>query len=159
MVESLVIKGLDEFRRDLRRAHQQLPRALQVAFKNIAVEASGQVQTAFRSHGRLGAKAASGVRPRASQKSAKIALLGTNPVIRGVEFGAKKHPVFGRFRAQSGFRRRVFPEWVGNQHEGKGATFGKGYVATPALNAYVETLAPDRLMDEIYKAFKVAFPE
>lgn len=154
----LRIEGLAEFRRDLRRAHKDLPKSIQRAFKSIAEDASKKVQAGFRARGPIGAKAAEGVRPRATSRTAKIALLGTNPVIRGVNYGARVHPVFGRRMPQESFSRRVFPPWVGNQHTGPQANFGKGYVAEPILNAYTDTIATETIATEIMKAMKTAFP-
>ena len=133
------VKGLSEFNRSLRKVDKALGKRTQVALKSISAEAAAKAQERARSQfGALGAKGAKGIRPRATQTSAKVALLGSNPVVRGLEFGAIVHPVFGRNRVQATFKERVFPFWVGNVHTGERANFGRGYVVAEAMNEMLE---------------------
>lgn len=136
---TLEVRGLRELNRALRKVDPSLGKRTQVALKAISTEAAERAQARARSQfGAIGSKGAKGIRPRAKQSKATVALLGSNPVIRGLEFGAIVHPVFGRSRVQSSFKNRVFPPWVGNQSTGARANFGQGYVVAPTMNEMLE---------------------
>ena len=153
MSQTLRVKGLKDFNRTLRRIDRSLGKRTQKALKQVASEAADDIkQQIVSQYGAVGRKGARGVRPRARQTKATIALLGSNPVIRGLEFGAIVHHLFGRTVLQRDMRRRVFPEWIGNRYTGARANFGQGYVAAATLNEWVESgrvvTALDQALDQ-----------
>ncbi|GEM_PF-5020550 len=153
MSQTLRVRGLRDFNRTLKRIDRSLGKRTQKALKQVASEAADEIAQRMTSrYGALGRKGAKGVRPRARQTKATIALLGSNPVVRGLEFGAIVHHVFGRRVLQRDMQRRVFPGWVGNRYTGARANFGQGYVAAATLNEWVESgrvvAALDRALDQ-----------
>lgn len=153
----LRVEGLKEFQTALRKADKRIPKQIQVAHKGIAKKVADKAQSRMRSlpgvPSGIAAKAAKGIRPRAGQRSASIALLGSNPVVRGVEFGAHILPVFGRRMSQSRFRRRVFPPWSGNQwNKDEGPAAGVGYAVHPTIRDMLPQIVED-YADHLYDAF------
>lgn len=149
------VVGLDDLVRDLRRAESKLPKVVQRANKDMATRV---VAIARLGIGTIAGAASSEVRnvakkkitPRARQKSASVALLGSKaPRYRGwygpaqtFEFGTRFHPVGGRYVPASSMRRRVFPPWVGNQFAGgdwKDGLHGRqGHIVAPAIQKFID---------------------
>jgi len=170
MDAQLRVKGLDRFRRDLRRADPKLAKALQVGNKRIAERVASDSQSRISSSPfPRSADAVRGVRPRARQQSASVALLGSNKFVRAFEFGTRFHPIpmrrGGSRRMEAvEMRRRVFPPWVGNKFDGgdwiDGLHGRSGHFAHRAIQEWIdsggaiEELA--RMWDE---AIGEAFPE
>jgi hypothetical protein len=157
METQMRVEGLKELQAALRKADKAIPKQLQKAHKSISVEVADKAQSRMRGlpgvPSRVAAKAAKGIRARAGQRSASIALLGSNPVVRGVEFGAHILPVFGRRRSQATFRRRVFPPWSGNQWSaGNGPPAGVGYAVYPVIREMLPRIT-DEYADRLYEAF------
>jgi len=149
MTARVEVKGLRELNRDLRRIDRALGKRTQRALKRVSEEVVEDIRSRMTTReGRLGAKGAKGVRARATQRKAKIALLGSNPVIRGLEFGAIVHPVFGRRMLQRDMARRVFPPWVGNRYTGARANFGEGYHVAFVMNEWIESGRVVHRLDE-----------
>lgn len=110
------IKGLQELRRDLRSISRDAPKALSRAHKGIASFVASRAKVRARGlSGRFPSyrNVIPKIRPRGSQRKASVVMLG--PLANAAEFGAHVHPVFGRFRSQASFRRRVWPAHAGQQ--------------------------------------------
>lgn len=97
-----------------------------------------------------GSIAQGGMRPRARQNRATVALLGSNPTIRANVFGAKSHMVFGRRISGSG----PWKPWIGRSWSPEDL-YGLG----PVFKDVADNFALDEYADEIMDAFKVAFPD
>ena len=153
------IVGLNEVRRELRRVSPAMAKKLQVAHKAISTDIAEKSRSRMAGlPGPRSSKAAQGIRPRGGQKSAQIALLGSNEFVRAFEFGTRKHMVFGRPVAASSMRRRVFPPWQGNQwNAGEGPARGVGYAVQPTIRENVNHVW-DTYTDRLEDAFAGAFP-
>lgn len=145
-----MVKGLDDFRRDLRRVDKRLPTALQKAHKKVAQRVAEKGKPAVKNLSSPGgSKAMSGIRGNATQKAARITLLGSNPTIRANVFGTLSHTVFGR----SVPGRGPWKPWIGNKWQPEDL-YGIG----PVIKDVADNFALDEYADEIHDAFKVAFP-
>lgn len=146
-----MVKGLDDFRRDLRRVDKNLPKALQKAHKKVAEQVAEKAKPAVKglpSPG--GGRAVSGIRGNATQKAARITLLGSNPTIRANVFGTLSHKVWGRNVTGSG----PWQPWLGNTWQPEDL-YGIG----PVIKDTADNFALDEYADAIMEAFKVAFPD
>lgn len=161
---ALQVKGLAAFRRDLRRIDPRMSKALQVAHKRIAEGRAAEAKGVMSSARGPGGRASKGVRPRARQRSASIALLGSNKFVRAMEFGTRFHFLFGNQIRADAMRRRVFPPWVGNQFAGgdwvDGLHGGFGHFVHPAIQRWIDSGgALDELTLAYEQAFREAYPE
>jgi len=91
----------------------------------------------------------SGIRGNASQKAARITLLGSNPTIRANVFGTLSHNVYGRRRGGRG----PWQPWLGKTWQLEDL-YGLG----PVIKDTADNFALDEYMDAIHEAFAVAFP-
>lgn len=166
----ITASGLDDLVRDLRRAERTLPKVVQQANKKMAERVSavarkniGTIAGAASSQMRTAAKQS--VRPRARQKSASVALLGSKGGFgQTFEFGTRWHFIptgkgRGRYYPAAQMRRRVFPPWVGNQFHGgdwKDGLHGKsGHVVAPAISEFVDRYVfADEYADALDKAIR-----
>jgi hypothetical protein len=153
----ITVKGLDDFRRDLRRVDPRLAKTLQVAHKKVATRAVERVKPAV---GRLPSpgshRTTGGITPRATQKSAKVAFSQANrskPLMASI-LGSDWHPVFGRFIPADRMRRRLW-----QPHLGASWSYDQLYGAGRAFVQVADTFALDEYADAIMDAFAEAFPE
>lgn len=160
MASQLRIRGLKELQRELRQVSPQLPKALQKAHKANAESVASKVKSdvARNSPARAGTtRAKSGIRPRATQRKASIALLGSNPTVRAVALGTRWHTVFGRKRPVSSLSRPVFGDYIG--HEVFNPESGTGdYIVSPVVREELPTIV-ETYADNLLDAFAKAFPE
>ena len=148
---TVVVKGLDDFRRDLRKVDSRLPKALQKAHKKVATRTAEKGRPAVQGLSSPGGTIATrGIRGNASQKAARITLLGSNPTVRANVFGARSHTVFGRRVPGSG----PWKPWIGNKWEPE-QLYGLG----PVIQDTADNFALDEYGDAIMDALKVAFPD
>jgi hypothetical protein len=149
-MSQIVVKGLDDFRRDLRRVDKNLPKAIGKAHKKIAVRVADKAKPAVRGLPTPGgSRAEAGIRGNATQKAARITLLGSNPTVRANVFGTLSHKVWGRHVTGSG----PWQPWIGKTWQPE-QLFGIG----PVIGDVADGFALDEYADEILDAFKVAFP-
>jgi hypothetical protein len=92
----------------------------------------------------------SGIRGNASQKAARITLLGSNPTIRASVFGTLSHKVWGRNVSGRG----PWQPWLGNTWQPE-QLYGLG----PVIKEAADGFALDEYADAIMDALKVAFPD
>jgi hypothetical protein len=149
------VEGLDEFARAMRRVDPRIGKALQKAHKEIAGKVAGKVAGGVDRLGTPRASAAAmGVRARAGQKDASIALLGSNKFIRATTMGTRVHHVFGRPIPVARMARPVFQPWVGTDWSAEEGLYG----VSPAIRASIPTVA-DTYAEAIDEALTEAFPD
>lgn len=109
------IKGLKEFRRDLKAADAEYPKALRKANKVIADEMAKAAQARASSMGGVRAKAASSIRGYATPVQASVGFPSGG--IAGAAFwGMKRHTGWYAKRQYRGSPPQ-HPRWVGNSWE------------------------------------------
>ncbi len=145
------IKGLDEFRRELRRADKRMGKAFGKANKKVGDRVVAKGRPAIQ---RLpspgGTIAMSGLRSSAKQTKAVIALTAGNPTIRATVFGTKSHMVFGRRISGSG----PWKPWIGRSWQPE-ELYGLG----PSIKQTMDGFALDEYMDAVLDALAPAFPD
>ena len=152
---TLKVEGLDELARELRRIDPRLNKELTKAHKEIATKVASKAAGKVSRLGvpRAGA-AAAGIRPRAGQQKATVALLGSNPWVRAVVMGAEQHWVFGRPVLAEGMSRRVFRPWIGADWTPESGLYGVSPAIASSMPNIIDTYA-----DHIMKALSKAFPD
>lgn len=160
--------------RDLRRVDKALPKVIQQANKALAEDVASIARSGVSSlpgaaPGMVRGRATDGIRARAGQQRAAVALLGSNPYVRAFEFGTAYHFIpnrrgSGRKIPAVSMVRRVFPPWIGNQFSGgewKDGLHGKsGHLVAPAVQRGIDTgNFSETYADYIDRAFALAFPE
>lgn len=146
---------LEDFTKEMRRVDPRLNKELQKAHKQISVEVSAKAARRVAGlHGPRSGMAAAGVRPRAGQKHAAVALLGSNKYVRAAVMGANIHWVFGRPIPASSMRRRVWPQWIGDDWTPESGLYGVSPAIAEAIPNIVDTYG-----DRILAALSNAFPD
>lgn len=138
-------------RRGLRQVDSRLPKALQQANKQVSnkiVEAARPKVAGLPSPG--GTRAMSGLTARATQKSATVVLLGSNPTVRANVLGTLSHKAWGRHVSGSG----PFQAWLG-----QGWSPEELYGLGPAMTDVVDRFGLDEYADAFMDALAVAFPD
>lgn len=154
MVARVEVSGLKELQAELRKIDSKLPRELTKAHRKVALAVvdEGQEEMSGLPTPKSD-EAARGIKARASQKGAAVAMLGSNPFVRAAEFGTLVHHVFGNPVLASRMKRPVFRPWLGSGQDA-------GYALFPALRSF---LASPRLeqtyFDALDDVFRAAFPE
>lgn len=152
MTPTITVTGLRELQTALRQVDKTLPRELAAAHRHVAELILTPAQQRMSSLPvPKAAAAAAGLRARGGQRSAAIAMLGSNRWVRAVEFGTITHHVFGRERLATSMRRRVFAPWAGNQADAGYALFPtiRDVLPTPTFaQAYLDAL--DRVYVRAY---------
>lgn len=146
--DGIQIEGLDQLRRSLRGAPPELRRLLGRAMKTAASVYSEDAKRSVSSAPGPGPKRSSTKRligASGTQKGAAVKFRSTNrgSAIAAV-LGANVHPVFGRRRLQSTFRRPVWPY----PHLGSGWKPEDLYGVGPVFR-----LVPEKVFDELTAAY------
>lgn len=147
----IVIKGLDELRRELRQIDPKLAKTLQKANKTVSERIVSKARpeiAGLPSPG--GSKAVGGLSARATQTKASVVLLGSNATIRANVLGTLSHMVYGRRIAGSG----PFRAWLGQSWSPEDL-YGLG----PAITDVVDSFALDEYADAWLDGLKGAFPD
>ena len=148
---TVVVKVLDEFRRELRRADKRMGKAFQKANKKVSERVVSKGKPAVKSLPTPGGSiAVGGIRPRARQNRATIAFLGSNRTIRATIFGTRSHMVFGRRISGSG----PWKPWIGTTW-----TPEQLYGIGPVIKQTMDGFALDEHMGAILDALKPSFPD
>jgi hypothetical protein len=147
------IRGLPEFRRELKVLDGNWPKELRKVHKTIAEEAARRSRGVAARMGGVQAKAATTIKGQSTQKAARISTSGIGHV---AYWGAKKHTGWyagGQYRISTG---QQHPDWVGNGWDV--ATMSGGpYAINPALAMYLPTML-DEYGDMIDDLARRAFP-
>jgi hypothetical protein len=148
---SVEIKGLKDFRRELRKLDDRsLRNGLTPIYRKIAKLVRG------RAEGAAPGDVKSAIGHKANQRGAFITIGSSPPRARGVFFGAKARfgwYAAGRFRSSSA---RQFEPWVGNQWD-PGESGGSPYFIGPAINHSVDEII-ETMGEGIEDLARKAFP-
>lgn len=145
------VRGLDEFRREIKKVDKEFGKELRQVHLAIAKMVAGRAQAAAP------ARVTKAIRPRATQKSAFVQTRTVPPYALGVFWGMRRRSGWyaaHRYRGSSG---RQFEPWVGNQWD-PGETGGQPYFIGPAINDSVDEVI-DMYGDAIEKLAGKAFPD
>jgi hypothetical protein len=149
------VKGLREFRTELKRVDAEFPKALRKVHKEIADDVADRAQNVASGMGGVRAKAAGAIRGYATQVQASVGVSGGG--IANVAFwGAlKRSGWYAHIHSPGG--RRQHPMWVGNSWEPGVA--GQGPYA---INDAIADKLPDideSYLDAIEDLARSAFPD
>lgn len=145
------VKGLDEFRRELRKVDKNFGKAFGVANKKVGDKVVSAGRPAVKNLPSPGGSVAQeGLRSSAKQTKAVIRLLGSNPTLHATVFGTKSHMVFGRRVDGPG----PWKPWIGNSWQPEDL-YGLG----PAISQVMDGFALDEYMDAVMDAIGPAFPQ
>jgi hypothetical protein len=163
--QRIFIKGLEDFRRDLKVAGDGLDKRLQRTLKEAVAPIARDAQQRYdrlhptalrrRTPGRRPGRGRRSIRALATQRRAQVAMGGKKaPYVLGQEFGSLQGPRKRQFPVA----RRVTwgtPRWRGGggQH-----TASEGNFFTPAVQVGVQALGPkiERMLDGL---FREAYPK
>lgn len=144
------VKGLDEFRRELRKVDKRFGKAFGKANKAVGEKVVSKGQPAVRALSSPGgAVSVSGIKSSAKQSKAVIRLTNRNALFANV-FGTLSHQVFGRTVSGSG----PFKPWIGTSWQPEDL-YGIG----PVIRDVADDFALDEYMDAVMDALKYAFPD
>lgn len=144
------VKGLDDFRRELRRADKRMGKAFGKANKKIGekVVAKGRPSVVgLPSPG--GSVSVAGIKASAKQSKAVIRLTNRKALFANV-FGTRSHMVFGRPVPGSG----PFRPWLGQSWKPE-ELYGIG----PAIKTVADDFALDEYLGAVLDALGPAFPD
>lgn len=153
------VRGLSEFRKELKGLEGGLDKELTKAHKKIASEEAGRIQTKARSEGRAYAKAAKAVKGTGRAESASIAInpgktsAHANPMF----WGAKKRTGWYAQQKYAESSGRQFPEWVGNNWDAGSKTEGP-YVINKTIAEDLDLIV-DNYSEMLDDLFGRAFPD
>lgn len=144
------VKGLDEFRRELRRADKRMGKAFGKANKKISEQVVSKGQPMVRGLSSPGGSVSvGGIRASAKQKAAVVRLTNQRALFANV-FGTKSHMVYGRRISGSG----PFLPWIGRSWKPEDL-YGIG----PAISGVADDFALDEYLDAVLDALGPAFPD
>lgn len=146
------VRGLDEFRRELRRVDARFGKAFGQANKRISEQVVSKAKPAVQGLSSPGGTiAARGIRPSAKQSAAVIRLnnTGSSPTLFANVFGTLSHTVFGRTIPGSG----PWKPWIGTTWKPEDL-YGIG----PVISDVADGFALDEYMDAVLDALAPAFP-
>lgn len=146
------VRGLDDFRRELRRVDKRFGKAFGKANREVSKRVVDKAKPAvkgLRSPG--GQIAIRGIKPSSKQSAAVIRLNNaTAPTLFANIFGTLSHQVFGRNVPGPGpFLPWVGGTWTPEQLHGIG----------PAIRDVADGFALDEYMDAVLEALEPAFPD
>lgn len=145
------IRGMKEFRRELKRLDRKLGKEL----RKVWLRAAELV--AERADAAAPARAKGVIKPRATQRAARIEITPKRGDELAVFLGQRRRSGWyrrARYRASTG---RQFKPWVGNQWD-PGETGGQPYHIGAAINAAVDDVV-DVIGDGIDDLARRAFPD
>lgn len=154
MTSRVEVVGLKELQAALKAVGPKMPRELTKAHKKVAAAVTVEGQQEMRGLPTPKSdEAAQGIRARATQRGAAVAMLGDNPFVRAAEFGTLIHHVFGNPVLATSMKRPVFRPWLGDGIEA-------GYALFPALRSFLASSRfEDTYFDALDEVYRVAFPE
>jgi hypothetical protein len=152
------IKGLSEFKRELRAIDAALPKEMAAANKDIAKQVSDAARSNARSAGGVWARAASAITPRATADMASVGVSATSRAPMAL-------PAFWGARARTGWFAQAkyadytsqHPEWVGNTWEAASRNQGP-YVINYTLLEESDRIV-ERFADAVDQVSRKAFPD
>lgn len=145
------VRGLDEFRRELKRIDKTFGKELRQVHLKVAKLVTARAQSAAP------ARVSKSVRPKATQKAAAIRVTANPPYALGVFWGMRRRSGWYAARRYRGSSGRQFEPWVGNQWD-PGEQGGKPYYIGDAINRSVNDVI-ELFGDEIERLAGRAFPD
>jgi hypothetical protein len=155
MAKALEIKGLKEFRRELKAASADLPKALRKAQKDMADDVATRAQGIASGMGGEAAKAAGSIKGYATQTQASVGF-PSGGVAGAAFWGTLRHTGWYA-AARYSHSTRQHPKWIGNSWEPGVAGQGP-YAINDALAQYLPEL-DERYLDMIDDLARRAFPD
>jgi hypothetical protein len=150
------IRGLRDFRRELKAIGPEWPRELRKVNKEISTRAAGWARARATAHGGAQAKFADRIRGYANQRAARVGIATGNTGAGPTFWGAKRHTGWYD-RARYNDSPPQHPPWVGNSWDA--AVHGQGpYALNPALADHVDDIV-DEYGDMLDELAHRAFPE
>lgn len=152
------VKGLTEFRRELRRMSAEFPQAMRLAQKEVADDVAARAQSIASGMGGVQARAAGAIRAYATQAQASVGFPtgGRFPMASVAFWGALRHTGWYAQHRYAGSRRQ-HPPWVGNSWD-----VGVAGQGPRAINPAIAQMLPQidehylQMIDELAKR---AFPD
>ena len=154
------VRGLTEFRKELKKIDEDLPKEMKAALKEAAEYVSERARTNAKLAGGVWAKAWRGITPRVAATSSGIGVNNNPPAsarMAPVAFwGAKKRtgwfaaPKYAAYKSQH-------PAWVGNSWQGSSKSEGP-YVINYTM-AEEEDKVVDMFGDALDRLASKAFPD
>lgn len=156
MTGEVEIRGLADFRKELRALDSKLPKEVRKVHKQVSDLVAARAKLAAAGGGRQSAKAAGAIRARATQGAAYIQTVPKPGFALGVFWGQKRRSGWFAAKRYSSSTGHQFQPWVGNQWE-PGAAGGKPYFIGAAINQSLDEVEDIYLrgVDEIARQ---AFP-
>lgn len=137
------IRGLQEFRRELRKANGSLSNEMRTIHRRVSDLVARRAQASMAGGGRQASAAAGAIKARATNRSATIDTVAKPPFALGVIWGQRRRSGWYAAKRYEGSSGRQFPKWVGNQWD-PGDFGGKPYHVGDAINDSLDEI------DEIY---------
>jgi hypothetical protein len=151
------IHGLREFQRELRKADASLLNDFRKVHRKVSDLVGDRARAAMHAGGPQGAKAAKGVKSRATSKSAFLDTVPKPPYALATIWGQKRRSGWYRAPRYAASTGRQFQSWVGNQWD-PGEHGGEPYYIGPAIDASLDEV--ERIyMDGIEDLTRRAFPD
>lgn len=150
------IKGLRDFRRELRQLDSKLPNQVSKIHRQVSNLVANRAQAGARGGGRQSAAAAGAIKARAKQTAAYIETVPKPPFALGVFWGMKRRTGWFANPRYEGSGARQFQPWVGNQWD-PGDMGGKPYFIGEAINDSLDEVE-DIYLEGIDDLAKQAFP-
>lgn len=153
------VRGLDDFRRELRQAGGDHAKALTKANRRVGREVAGKAKSNARLAGGVWAKAAPAISGRGNRDGASVGVANTNraPMARPAFWGAKARTGWFANPVKYAGYSSQHPEWVGNRWEAASRTEGPYVINYTVLEEVPEIL--DVYGDEIEDLYRKAFPD
>ena len=156
MAPAVEVRGLKDFRRDLRDLGWS--KELRLVHKKLADDIAEKARSAASSMGGVQAKAAAAIKGRATQSSAKVGISpgARYPMANAAFWGAKRRSGwYARARYQKSQAQQL-PTWVGNTWDVGGS--GGPYAINPTIKQYLPDIIDhyDEMLDDLTKR---AFPD
>lgn len=133
------IRGLKEFRRELRRVDKSLLNEMRKVHRKVSDLVVLRTKAAMAAGGPQAAKAAAAVKARATSGSAIVDTVAKPPFALGVLWGQRKRTGWYAAPRYADSGARQFDDWVGNQWD-PGEHGGQPYFLGDAVNGSLDEI-------------------
>jgi hypothetical protein len=155
MAKAIEVKGLKEFRKELKGVSSEMPKALRLWHKDIADSVAARARGTASGMGGVQAKAAGSIKGYATQTQASIGF-PSGGIAGAAYWGMKRHTGWYAAARYSGSRRQ-HPVWIGASWEP--AVAGQGPYAINDTLAEMLPEIDDKYLDGIEALARSAFPD
>lgn len=150
------IKGLQDFRRDLRALDRKLPNEVRKLHRKVSDHVADKARRGAAAGDAQSRKAVGAIKARATQRAAYIETVPKPAFALGVFWGMKRRTGWYANPRYEGSNARQFQPWVGNQWD-PGDAGGKPYFIGEAINQSIDEVQ-DIYLEGIDDLAKHAFP-